>query len=412
MYRIFVLSIICSQILLAQNILNFALPENMSEQKLTFDEVLQKALSANEQFLQAKEDINAQKGLAKQSLAKVLPTLTGTGTLNDQINLSGALNTTVPLVNISGILNSIGAFKQIDATKMSVERRRETLILAVSNTYWNVWLEQNLLEIAQKQHAISESQLATAKRKAKLQEISRLALKRAELLVAKTQIKIVSSEANLKAAQGSLAFLLGENSLIAVKNPPHVLALEKNKDQSFKRSDLDAQKISVQAAWASKQSANWSFIPTVDAGLGLNLPWKGREQFQATLNLTIPFYDGHFRFGMLQSADAKWRQEKYKKHLLEREIQLEIQGSLTTIKRNQELLEISNNLVEIGNISVKSAENRRAAGHATSLDVLDEQTRLFDAQSDNERAKVDLALARIRLAYTKGDPIKAWKPNG
>jgi outer membrane protein len=144
--------------------------------------------------------------------------------------------------------------------------------------------------------------------------------------------------------------------------------------------------------------------PTVGAGFDLKYPWGQDYKLTANLTLTMPFFDGGSRYGLLQTASSKWRQEKLKKQLLEREIDLEVGGSLTDIERQTQLLGVNKQLLEIAEVSVKSAENRRAVGQATSLDVLEEQTRLFDAQSELLRTDVALSVSRLKLAYALGDP--------
>ncbi len=408
MFRIFLASFWIGSGLFAQQAQFFALPDNIQAPIITLEEAFQKALIKNERLLQRNEDIGVQKGVTVQSIGKLLPTLTGTGVLSDQLSLGLSLK--APLFDLSSILGTRGASTLVHSIEKSYGRARDTLIFEVALAYYQAWLEQELLEVARNQQRISEEQYASAKRKAALEEVSRLDLKRAELLVAKTKSKIISAETSWRLALGRLAYLLGENTLVRLAEPKNLNLLDpSNADElrqqaKSKRKDLEAQSIAVQAAWYTKQSALWLMAPTLSAGFDLKYPWGGDHKLTGNLTLTMPFFDGGSRYGLLGTASSKWRQEKLKKALLEREIDLEIGGSLTDIERQKELLSINKQLLEIAEVSVKSAENRRAVGQATSLDVLDEQTRLFDAQSELRRSEVALSVSRIRLAYVLGDP--------
>jgi outer membrane protein len=408
MFRIFLASFWIGNALLAQQAQFFALPDNTQAPTLTLEEAFQKALAKNERLLQRNEDIGVQKGVTVQNLGRLLPTITGTGILSEQLSLGLSLK--APLFDLSNIFGTRSASTLVRSVERSYERARDTLLFDVALAYYQAWLEQELLAVARNQQHISEEQYASAKRKAAVEEVSRLDLKRAELLVAKTKSKIISADTSWRLALGRLAYLLGENTLVKLAEPQNLAVLDSQNSDNLrqqaksKRKDLEAQSIAVQAAWYAKQSALWLMAPTLSAGFDLKYPWGGDHKLTGNLTLAMPFFDGGIRYGLLGTANSKWRQEKLKKALLEREIDLEIGGSLTDIDRQKDLLTINKQLLEIAEVSVKSAENRRAVGQASSLDVLDEQTRLFDAQSELRRSEVALSISRIRLAYVLGDP--------
>lgn len=399
-----------SLILLFSLVPFFAIQTETPVSKLSLSEAFEKALSKNERFLQAKEDIPAQRGLAKQSLSTVLPTLHGGGRISEQIGFSANLR--VPILNVSGILGAQSAFKQLKSVEVSYERKRDALLLDVANAYLSVLTEQQLLNLSKTQHETSQRQLESAARKSALQEISTLDLKRAQLLAAKTQADIFNREANFQAAVGLLAYFLGENSRFELEDFPEILPIEDEKNLKHNRSDLKAQIIAIDAAWLGKQSAQWMFMPTFNFGTVALFPLDKSHEFEFRFDIAVPFFDGYARYGLLETARAKFRQENFKKHLLEREIALEIQGAMVDIKRRKQVYEIQQELVLISRVAHKSAENRYNQGHATSLDLLDEQTRLFEAEKDLREARFFLLQSRLRLSYILGDPRKGIVKNG
>ena len=120
----------------------FALGPESSPPQLSLSGAFEKALAQNERLLQSQQEIPIQRGLAKQSLNTVLPTLEGGGRLSDQIGFSAGLK--VPVFNISGILGAQSAFKQLKSVKAGYERQRDTLLLDVANAYLSVLTEQQL----------------------------------------------------------------------------------------------------------------------------------------------------------------------------------------------------------------------------------------------------------------------------
>lgn len=394
----------------------FGLQTDIIEKKLSLAEAFEKALTKNERILQAKEEIPMQLGLAKQSLSFVLPTLEGGGRISEQIGFTAGLK--IPVLNLSGILGTQSAFKQLRSVEAGYERKQEALLLDVADAYLAVLTQQQILALAKTQHETSEKQLASAMRKAALQEISTLDLKRAQLLAAKTKAVIFNREADFKESLGLLADFLGENSRFELEDFPEVLGLEDqeitvlNARAQHNRLDLKSQKIAVQAAWLGEQSALWMFMPTLQVSTALLLPIDKSHEWKLGLDLLVPFYNGGNRYGLFDSAKAKLRQEKYKKHLLERELSLLIQGALVDIKRRKELYQIQQELVEISQAASKSAENRYSLGQATSLDLLEEQTRLFEAQKDLREAKFFLIRSRLRLGYVLGNPKEVILKDG
>lgn len=398
-------------------LVNFlALEPDSSSKKLTLQEAFSKAIAKNERILQAKEDIPVAQGLAKQSLKGLLPTLEGGGKIGEQIGFSGHLK--LPLFNVSSVLQTHSAFQAVQSVKSGYERKRDTLLIEVAKAYISVLAGQQLLTLSESQHQISQKQFESAKRKAELQEISKLDLKRAELLAAKTGLDIVNRRADLQGALGYLTDFLGENARFELEDFPEVLSYEsmdfsKLLEQAKQdRTDLKSQQIALQAAWLSNQSAAWLFMPTFGFNTGVLLPLDKEHQWTWGFDLSVPLFDGYVRYGLLQSARAQLRQQKQKKHLLEREIALEIGGALVEINRRRDVYQIQKNLIEISQAAFKSAENRFQLGQATSLDLLDEQSRLFQAQKDYQEARFLLLQARLYLSYILGDPRKGLLDHG
>ncbi|MEI6791173.1 MAG: hypothetical protein WCK42_08340, partial [Myxococcaceae bacterium] len=107
----------------------FGLQTDIIEKKLSLSEAFEKALTKNERILQAKEEIPMQLGLAKQSLSFVLPTLEGGGRISEQIGFTAGLK--IPVLNLSGILGTQSAFKQLRSVEAGYERKQEALLLDV-----------------------------------------------------------------------------------------------------------------------------------------------------------------------------------------------------------------------------------------------------------------------------------------
>ncbi|MES2504405.1 MAG: TolC family protein [Myxococcota bacterium] len=392
-----------------------ALETDLGAPKINLLAAIDIALSKNEHLLQSAQDISAQIGLAKQARSKLLPTIEGSAYVSrDPTESMGSqLGLRVPLIDVSAMFNIKSASISVNAIKATYERRRDALVFDVALAYIDALLQQRLLKLAQEQHASSEIRFASAKRKAALGEISKLDLKRAELVCARTTAQIVKSKAGVKTSAGQLAYLLGENLQITLDDLPKLSEFDQqdrvilNDIAKTSREDLKAQSLAVQSALFAQRSALWMFMPTLDAKASLSKALEKDHQWQSRIDLTIPFYDGGFRYGLLQSARAYTLSQKYKKQLLEREILLEVEGALNEVQKQKELFEVELQLVAIGEASFKSAENRYALGQATSLDVLDEQTRLFEAQNNLEKVGVSLYAARLRLAYILGDPRKA-----
>ena len=89
-----------------------------------------------------------------------------------------------------------------------------------------------------------------------------------------------------------------------------------------------------------------------------------------------------------------------------------MQGALVDIERRKQAYAIQQELVQISHAAHKSAENRYSLGQATSLDLLTEQTRLFEAQKDLREAKFLLQQSRLNLSYFLGDPRLGIAKNG
>lgn len=396
--------------------MNLAIEAEAPPQSLTLSQAFDFAVTRSERILSAREEIHVSKGLAKQSLQRLLPNLVGGSVIGETIQWTGNLQ--IPLIDVSAGLSAVRAFQSVKVAEASYERQQETMLLAVAEAYLQAFMHQKRLELSARQHEISQKHYAAAQRKADLQEISKLDLKRAELLVTKTQLDYANHQASVRTSRGALADLLGCNMQVELSPvrgwelPSSMKTDDLLEEARIHRSDWKSVGISVQAAWLNSQSSLWQFMPTLQFQTGFLAPLKQDMQWQWSLNVSLPLFDGYARYGLAQTARAKWRQEKQKKQLLERGMALQIAGAKVELERAKEVLSLQKNLVEINEAALNSAQNRYQLGQATSLDLLDEQTRLFQAQKDEQEAQTKLLQSQLILRYVLGDPRKGLLNDG
>jgi outer membrane protein TolC len=215
---------------------------------------------------------------------------------------------------------------------------------------------------------------------------------------------LVSARADVDRSRLSLGVLLGREGPVRVTAPEVPAASASAPEDALRREALSArpemavQQAQVEAAEAGLDSGWARLAPQLSASgsaFAANVPYPtGKTNgWQATLNLTWPLFDGGFSIGKIRQAKAQAAEARAAAEAERLSILEEVHDATRDLDVAREQLDLAGQRRGLAAETAASARRSFEAGVASSLDVIDANDRLFDAD-------VNLAAARARLAQS------------
>jgi outer membrane protein TolC len=233
----------------------------------------------------------------------------------------------------------------------------------------------------------------------------------APLDVLKAEAEEVRRESDLARARADLArsrlalgILLGEERPVRVQvpaeppvapdAPPDALA----RDALVRRPELAAQRAQVDAAEAGVRSAWARLAPQLSASGSIfasdvAYPTGETEAWRASVDLVWPLYDGGLRYGKRRQAEAQLEGARAAAEAQRLAVIQEVLDGRRDLDVARERLRLAEAQRRLAADAAASARRSFDAGVASSLDVIDANDRLYQAD-------VGLAESRARLAQS------------
>ena len=330
---------------------------------------------------------------------------------------NGTLAFQMPLFNGRAFPLLLNAYTGVDATKLAAEQTRQTLRYQAARAYYGAITAQKLVEAARRQlEASTRHRDATAARvEARTQPA--LALRRAELEVLRARQSLRNAESGAEATFAALGILIGTTERFDVAPAPLAQAAVEGGAADLltqaleKRPDVRLQRAAKLVAQRSQADAWSMFLPSVNLGATARATsfTAGfvKDPITATLSIqaSLPLYDGGVRYAALRETSSKLREETIRLTQVEERASAQVRGNLRELAVRQEALTIAREATAVARQAHEQAQALFDNGLGTSLDVSDTNLVLFVSETDELRAELDIALARIGVDWAVGTPI-------
>jgi outer membrane protein TolC len=408
---------------------------------LTLDEALSALDERSLAILGARARAEEASALARQAAAPLLPSLTANGSWtknNDEARialgnlpfwppaaprppeiimqpgeqLSGSASLRVPIVVPSGwwdLSAALGAARAAGATADAARLQIRTAFVQA------VHLAAAAEEVIVAGERAVESATAferSAARRVAAGTAPPLDSLRAQTERIRRESDLAKARADLGRAQLSLGVLLGGEGPVRVPAPPATPgapdpapllegALARRPELAAARAQAGAAESQVDAAWArlapqltGTLSAFASDVPYVTGE---------RQGWRASLDLTWALYDGGLRYGKRRQASAQLAGARAAAEGVRLQILQEVQDGARDVTVATERLRLAEQQRKLAADAAASATRSFEAGVASSLDVIDANDRLYQADVGLADARARLGVARAGLQRAAGD---------
>ena len=306
-------------------------------------------------------------------------------------------------------------------TLYEYNRTKAEVIFNVKKAYFGVLQTKHFVKVAQAAVDSVKGHLKTAKDLKEQGVVAKYDVLRAEVALADAEQILITARNALSLAKAGFAATLGPgfnpeeidvaeipNSKFKIQNSK--FKLEDLTEKAYKeRPEILQLKASIEMAERGLKLAKANNKPVLmlvgnyDYKKGDKLPAKWKDDWNATLALSFPFFDSGATSGKVKQASSQLKQAEYGLEQLRQAVALEVRQSLLDLGAAEEKISAAKKSVEQAEEGLRLAKERYEYGVGTSVEVTDAQTALTQAQTNYYNALYEYQLAQARLEKATGE---------
>jgi outer membrane protein len=402
------------------------------------------ALENNFAIRQAKERIRQQEGLVVEVKARSIPNAAiQSGYSRFDRDLAAVPIPAFPVntqswsiaLNVTQVLYAGGAVRSAikstelarEAALLDLENVINEALLQVRTAFYSVLLAREQIKVQESNLQLLQEQLKTATDRYQAGTVSSFEKLRAEVSVANAKVPLITARNNFRLSIEALRQALGfsTNTPETMQKVPDFVG---SLDYTPTNFDLSAAFASAHANRPDLQrlskltvvreqdvrTQKSGYYPTLGATAGYqfrNHPYGGNQFNEALDGWTFglqsnwAIFDGRATAGRVAQAKSVLNQTKLTLAEAQLAVDVEVRRAFSQWQQATELVDASQKVVEQGTEAVRLANARYNAGTGTQLDVLQAQTDLTTARTNQIQAfySYNVAVAALRKATGQGD---------
>ena len=316
----------------------------------------------------------------------------------------------------------------IQKSKQDLYAVKEDYMLNVTAAYYDTLRIDKLSQIAQANVDRVKKYRDAAATRLKVGEITKTVLLRAEAELSGAQSELIRTENNYKLAKTILSRVVGLEGDYQLKEGYQPLDVASGQLDAFviegcqtmsvdclkekansDRADLKALQIQKKIAEDQVSFAKGSYWPTlavegayVKRDETLETGGLVKDSLYGGVRLSFPFFEGGLRVAEVQEADAKRRQVDYAYADLKKNIYVEVETAYLDHMTQKGLLKSLSDQYIFAKENYNSVSKQFDFGLASSLDVLDANTALLDAERQLANVIYLYQFSALRLKRATG----------
>jgi outer membrane protein TolC len=328
---------------------------------------------------------------------------------------AGSLQFAWNLLNFRAFPALATAKQQVEVSRLTETSQRRELLLSVASTYYSGVTLRELARVAYAQaratrdHAVE----AQARYQAGLVQLSAALRARIDFLRADQETR--RSQFAYAAAKSQLAALLDRrDTAFELAPPPEPAepirgAFRELVERALQdRPEMAAARANEEIAARLKTDAWAQFAPSLAlTGTGrYNDPPTSTTGEKGTwavaLSLTLPLYDGGFRYVALKDADSQMRQARAQTRSETVRIEDELRRAMLDLDSARALREEADQAVVVSRENERLIRAQFSAGTASQVEVSDAESALFQSESAALQQRLAVQIAALRVAKAIG----------
>jgi outer membrane protein TolC len=408
--------------------------------ELTFEQALERAVTANEGLKVVQEQVRESQGRVQEARTSFLPTANlnflytpaqqfpliripgGIFGPDEQAFEAGFTRRNImqldlwqPIYTAGRLTNAYGIqASALDASKLQLERARQELQLQVVETFYAALMNEQGVRVANEQIELATKQLSLAKARFDAGSVARLDVLQAEVELANSKARRIQAKAAVDTAYQALRTVLSlpqSQALVlrgSLDERPETLTRAALDAALPARPDLLAFAARKDMAQHSIALANAEWKPSLsltgnlqyqDDGID-NLLRTNNQSYTMGLALQVPLFGAPTSAAKRAIATAQVRQSEHGLVAATDAARLEVESAWTAFEAADEVVTTQQKALELARESVSIAQVSYANGVITSAELNDAQVRLLMTEWFLMQAKYSriVAAAKARTA--------------
>jgi outer membrane protein TolC len=410
---------------------------------LTLGDAIDRGLKANLGLLtteQASRQVRAERARA---LSGLLPKVTGDLSMTEQqLNLqalgflikpppslgftipnivgpysyqSVIANATVPLFDFTAISNFKASREDLKASVLSIKNARDLVVQAVGNAYLQIIADAARITATQAEIDADNAVYMNAVHRHDAGTAIAIDVLRSQVELKRRQQELVSVTNQFEKDKLTLGRVIGlpvgQDFTVADPAPSVPLETMSLQDALTKayehRPDYQAAKARVLAAQYSLRAAKAERYPTLTASgfygdEGLRVFTNSHGVFQATGSIQFNIFDGGRIKADILENDSELRNRRNELENLRGQIDYDVRNALLDLKSASDQVDVARSNMDLANQSLQQARDRFAAGVTNTVEVVQAQQAVADANENLISAQFQYNVAKVSLARALG----------
>jgi len=324
-------------------------------------------------------------------------------------------NATVPLFDFNAISNFRASRENVKVSVLTVKNARDLVVQAVSNAYLQIIADGARITATQAEIDADNAVYTNAVRRHDAGVAIGLDVLRSQVELKQRQQALVATTNQFEKDKLTLGRIIGlavgQDFTVADPSPSvrlEAMPLPDALAQAYAhRPDYQAAKATVLAAQFSLRAAKAERYPTLTASgfygdEGLRLLTNSHGVFQATGSISFNIFDGGRIRADIEEQNAELTNRRNELENLRGQIDYEVRTALLDLKSSGDQVDVARSNMDLANQSLRQSQDRFAAGVTNTVEVVQAQQAVADANENLISAEYQYNVAKVSLARALG----------
>ncbi|WP_167599338.1 TolC family protein [Chlorobaculum sp. 24CR] len=406
---------------------------------LTLDEALRMTREHNPKARQASEEVKAADAKVAESRSAWFPQISGKAGYRyldpvSEMSFGGSSMKFMPNDNYDARFTAEMMLYDFGRTASTVDLAKagrnsasirqdmtlRDLSLATVQTFYSVLFLQEAVRVQQTEVAALQTNLDHMQKRYAEGAATRFDLLTTQVRLAGAGNRKIDYENRLRNQEITLRRLCGldENALLNLRGSFDISAADMDADKLAAsaldhRPEVMLARENLKAAAYKKNLATREFLPKIvgSASWGASNGYvpnidKMRTNVAAGVELQVPIFDGFRKSAALREATAMKRSAEQQRLDAEQMTEAEVRQAVNNLQSSREKIETTRLQVSQADLAAKHARIRYDNGLATTLDLLDAEAALAEAELANVQSRYEYVMNAYSVRRASGDLIR------
>jgi outer membrane protein TolC len=325
------------------------------------------------------------------------------------------------LFNFKNLERERSASEGVRAAQFTYKDARETVVLAVGNSYLQAIAAGARVETAEAQVKNAQALYDKAADQLKAGLSPAIDALRSQVELQTRQQQLIVARNGLAKLRLNVARIIGlppGQAFVLTEKAPYQALVAQSVDVYLQRAyesraDYQAAQAQVRAAELSRRAAAAGRYPTLDLNANLGdigvTPSQSNGTWQVNGGLNIPIFAGNRVHSDVLEADAQLKQARSQLGDIRGRIDYEVRTALLDLDAAAQQVEVARSSVDLAEQALAQSQDRFTAGVADNLEVVQAQESVAGAHESYIQSLYSHNLAKVELAHAIGDAEEGVK---